>query len=304
VGYKRSPKLKPQIEEQLAEQMKPLWNGGNTARQIANKLNFGVLNSPYEELKLFHVWFYRSKFNKGRQFKGKKGESTDHLARFKNEFPKRKGHGIQKGKPRYKVKLEKTMSFQEFKILLNSKLPKSNPENAVRRAFLILLYWTMLRKTEITERLRKDFVLNDDKTILTINLQRKKKLYKNPTDLEPFNLTLESREERLLDEVLDWLRHFKPNERPFNFSAVTAWRYTKALDQRFYCHYFRFNYITKAVENVNDPKKLGELIKELLKETGLDLQTVTGYVMAGSAEEGSITKREIKKLKEEGVITA
>lgn len=299
VGYKRLPKLEAEVEEQLAEQMKPLWNGGFTARQIANKLNFGFKGSDYEKLKILHIWFYRSKFNKGKE-----GKSTDHLAKFKGKFPKRKGHGIAKGQPRYKDKLKKTMPFQEFKSLLNSKLPKSNSENLVRRVFLILLYWTMLRKTELLERLRKDFVLNDDETTLTINLQRKKKLYKKPTDLEPFNLTLESKDERLLDEVLDWLRHFKPNERPFNFSGVTAWRYTKALDERFYCHYFRFNYITKAVENVDDPKKLGELIKELLKETGLDLQTVTGYVMAGSEEEGSITKREIKKLREEGIVNA
>jgi len=314
--FQRPPKLEAETEAQLAKDMKPLWNGGFTARQIASKLHFGEptiivdgekKKNPYANLKKFHVWAYRSKFNKGME-----GESTKHLKPFKGKFPKRKGHGIKKGKPRYKFKREKVMPIQEFKSKLNAELPldeelplRLNPESIrKRRAFLILSYWTPLRKSEILERVRKDFVEKDN--ILEINLYRKKKYYKKDAKgkivakLEPFDLTLDSKERTLVNEVVDWIKCFRKNERPFNFSGVTAWRYTKEVfGEDSYHHFFRFDYITKAVQNAENP---GQLLVELLKDTALDIRTVNRYIMADTRFKASITKREIKKLEEEGAI--
>jgi hypothetical protein len=309
VGYKRSPKLEDRIEIQLAEQMKTYWNAGLTAKQIAKKLHFGesttVINgkeepNPYVKLKFFHVWFYRSKFNEGSFTDNQGLLKYKHLKPFKGKFPKRKGYGIQKGKPRYKVKLKETMYFPEFKAKLNEKLPYSEyVDIRKRRAFLILQYWVPLRKTEILDRVRKDFEVKSN--VLVITLYRKKKYYPPNAKPEPFFLTLEDKEERMLNEVLDWIRQFKKNERPFDFCGVTAWRYTKEVFENAYSHYWRFNYITKAIENSEHPEKM---TKELLQETGLDLQTVNDYIMEDERMKGSITKREIEKYRTEGVINA
>jgi hypothetical protein len=332
--FQRSPKLEAKIEVQLAKAMKPLWNSGFTARQIASKLHFGEptivvkgeeQDNPYAKLRKFHVWAYRSKFNKGKQDK-----NTKHLEPFKGKFPKRKGHGIKKGQPRYKVKHKKTMQFQEFKAKLNEELPLDKeplfeeelsfseklllykkllnltPEGIrKRRSFLILSYWSPLRRSEIIERVRKDFVEKGD--ILEINLYRKKKYYKTDTKgkiiakPEPFNLTLESMNETMVYEVLDWIRRYKKNERPFNFSGVTAWRYVKEVFPEYYPHFWRFSYVTKAVANAENP---GELVNELLRETGLDIRTIVSYIMEDDRFKGSVTKRELKKLREEGAIHA
>lgn len=300
LGYTRSPVLKPEIEVQLAEQMKILWNTGHNARQIVEKLHFGepMINgepNPYAKLKKYHVWFYRSKFNKG-SFINKSGVLTyPHLKLFKNKFPKHIGSGISPGQSRYKSKHKEIMPFSEFKAKLNEKLPYCSAENTKKiRAFLILQYWTPLRRSEILERLRKDFELSEDGTILTINLQRKKKYYRPNAEPEPFDLTLENKEETMLDEVFQWIKHFRLNDRPFNFSGVTAWRYTNYVFPGYYSHFWRFNYITKAIRNSEHPERM---TAELLKDTGLDLTTVNYYIMADPRMKATITKREIKKMK-------
>ena len=67
--FQRSPKLESKIELQLAKDMKPLWNGGESARQIARTLHFGeptifVDISEIIELKTEAISEYESQMKK------------------------------------------------------------------------------------------------------------------------------------------------------------------------------------------------------------------------------------------------
>jgi hypothetical protein len=223
----RSAILKPETEVQLAGEMLPLWRQRPklTAKQIAEELNFG--EKPYEKLKKYHVYFYREKFNKGSGEEGK----YEWLEPFRGKFRRRKKGGTKKGHHRYKHEPEETMPYPVFRDTLNDKVPI--PEDKYggewyekyvcrKRAYLILHYWSPLRRSEIIERKGRDFKITRD--VLKIVLYRKKKYYKKGAKPEPFFLT---RELPLADEVVSWVRKFRANERPFDFSGVQGWRYVK-----------------------------------------------------------------------------
>jgi hypothetical protein len=196
------------------------------------------------------------------------------------------------------------VSWNEFKARLNSELPFVDWGTEYgfyvcrKRAYLLLHFWTPLRKSEILERSRKDFSIKGQ--FLEISLYRKKKYYKKNdkgviiAKPEPFYLPLQT---PYINEILDYLKHFKLNERPFNFSGVTAWNYVKDIFPTKFPHFWRFDWITKAVENADDP---GKLMVDLLKDTGLDVQTVVAYIMANPRFKGTIS---LKMLKAEGVKT-
>jgi hypothetical protein len=271
LGFSRQPVLKPELEQQLKEDLHPLWLNGMSAPKIAKVLQFGISGTKYEKLKKYHVWFYRSKFR----------------------FHKRH-RGIPKGKSRYKKKIEETMTFQTFQKTLNNRVPPTPfPYTQRKRTYLILHFWTPLRKSEIYERQRQDFEIKGN--TLRINLYRKKKYYRPNEKKEPFFLPLKL---PLLNEVIEWLNHFEPEERPWNFSSTTAWNYVKEVFGDYYPHFFRFDYITKAVENAQDPKTL---IIELLMDTGLDLATISAYIMSNPKHRTSINERELESLTKTGI---
>jgi integrase len=278
--FKRMPLLSPEVEVKLAEEMLPLWGQGLKAKEIADELNFG--RGDYAKLKTFHVWFYRLKFNDARY---------EHLKDFKGQFQRRK-RGIAKGKSRYKEKFDETMPFSEFKSLLNRNVSKSDDDEVMmKRALCILFYWTPLRRSEILERVRKDFKVKRD--YLVINLYRKKKSYLPTAKPEPFYLLLEL---PLVDEVVEWIEKFKSNERPFDITPLKAWYWVKDVFEGRYVHFFRYNFITKAVENSEDARTI---LAELLDDTRMDITTVTGYVMASPKHRAAISRRELKTLRRE-----
>jgi integrase len=269
-AFTRTALLTADEEQQLQMEIKPLWLNGTSARLIAKQLNFGVPNTPYAKLKKHNIYLYRIKWG----------------------FPKspnaRQGAGIQKGQKRYRNKQKKTMSFAEFKEKLNAAVPNDNYEyNLRKRAYLILSFWCPLRKSEIFERLRKDFKVEGD--LLTIDLYRKKKYYKLNADTEPFRIPLEA---PMLGEVLDWLNTWGPEERPFNFGGDTAWRYVKDVFPDYYPHFFRFDWITKGIENAREP---GTIIGKMLSDTGLDIRTIKSYIMANPKFQASIGREMIEK---------
>lgn len=281
MGITRTALLKPEVENQLRLDLKELWTAGKTAKEIADILEFGVKDTKYAQLKVFHVWLYRSKFAK----------------KYPRSFPKRGNAGIRKGQPRYKTKPEETMSFTEFKEQLNRELPKVEYKSDIytayvcrKRAYLILHFWCPLRKSEIYERLGKDFRLKGK--FLKIDLYRKKKFYKQNADTEPFYLNVDL---PLVDEVIFWVKRFGKNKRPFDFCGVTAWRYVKDVFPTKFPHFWRFDWITKAIDNAKDP---GKILIDLLQDTGLNIQTVKSYIMKNPRFRGSINARELELIKE------
>lgn len=281
MGFTRSAILNKEEEEVLRSQLRKLWTQGKTASEIAEILEFGKPktstgeDNPYYKLKKFHVWNYKTKFNNDK----------DHPARI----PKHSKCGIKKGQRRYKEVPDETMSFDEFKERLNSEVPSVPLDNTWysryvhrKRAYLILHWWTPLRKSEIYERKAKDFTVRNN--FVEINLKRKKKYYRKDSQTEPFFLELNL---PMVEEVVNWISLFEDNEKPFDFSGVTAWQYVKDVFPNKFPHFWRFNYITTAVDTTND---VGELIRILLQDTGLDIQTIMKYIMKNIKFRGSINK--------------
>jgi len=279
MGFVRSSKLRPEIEAQLKDEMKPLWDGSFSAIQIAYKLGFGEPrlkkllkdyepDPRYEKLKAYHVYFYRSKF----------------------KFKRRRTPPRAKGKTRYKIKHDEVMTFEQFKNTLNEKVAKNSVRYCQRmRAFLILLYWTPLRNTEIIERTRADFSMISGS--LKIDLYRKKKYYHLGKKSEPFYLRMSY---PLVDEVVDYILTVDdPDERPFNFTRWTAWNYVRQVFEGYYPHFFRFNYITRGVNNAKDA---GQLITTLLGDTGLNISTVSEYIMQNPRFRNTLNDRQMELL--------
>lgn len=319
--FTRRAILEPDIEKQLAKQMFPLWRDGMKAKQIAEELEFG--EPPYKKLKKHHVYFYRTKFNKGTGDKGK----YKHLKRFEGKFPRRRKAAFGKSdeyeiKNRYKDKKEKVMNFQTFKRGLNTlKVTDEFGEGYSRmirrkRAYLILHFWTPLRKSEIFQRKISDFDL--DEGFLKIDLYRKKKYYSPGADTEPFYLEVNL---KMVNEVVDWIfgeEWKKPlrdengelvkekktkkhifTERPFDFTGWTAWRYVKDTFPTYYPHFFRSNYITRSIRNIKEP---GALIYELVRDTGLDVQTIERYIMKNPRFRGRLNREQQEFMEAHGMI--
>ena len=291
--FTRSALLTEENEVKLAEEMVTLWKLGKTATQISTDLQFGAFGTPYAKLNKLSVYTYKEKFNKGLGDNG----TYFHLERFKDKFSKRIG-GIKKGEKRYKNKPTEPISFKEFENTLNKTIPKVDYKekdwfsNYVcrKRAYLILLFWTPLRKSEIYERVAKNFIVEGN--TLKIDLYRKKKFYNKNADTEPFYLLLDF---PYVSEVVEYISHSDAQERPFDFGSDTAWRYPKEVFGLF-PHAFRFFWITNAIETSDDPKTL---IEELLGDTGLDIRTVVNYILDNPKHKNSISKRMLKMIQGE-----
>lgn len=300
MGFTRSALLTNEVKEELRQAMKPLWIEGKTAKQIASILHFGedikVANpanpnekrsNPYKNLKVHSVYLYRHEFCTSPKYNDK-------------DYTKRDG-GIPQGKPRYLNKRKEIMPPDEFITRLNLKCPKVTDPTALnyeyscrKRAYLITSYWSPLRKSEILERIAKDFSIEEDK--YKVNLYRKKKFHRENAEPEPYFFPLEV---PMIQEVINWVDRFNPDEHPFNFSGWTARQYfIDVFGENFYPHFARFNFISKSVKNADNP---GQLVNELIDDTKLDLQTVVKYVMSDPKNKASITKRELTKLKDKGI---
>ena len=173
----RQPLLNEEVEAQLMAEMKPLWLQGMPAEvgglpgkklkcsEIAEKLNFGKekieiideegkvqkVDNPYAKLKAEYVPYYRLKFAKAEP----------------DSFPLRQKPRFAQGEHRYKVSPTDLMNQlritnpKKFVKLLNEKVPELDSFYYRRcRSFLLTLYYTPLRSSEIYERTINDFALN------------------------------------------------------------------------------------------------------------------------------------------------
>jgi hypothetical protein len=268
MSFVRSPVLKPALRKKLKEKLTPLWQRPDmTAPMIAKELKFGLSGTDFQKLKMYHVYFYRAKFG----------------------LPPRRER--IKGFSRYKNKQEELMSYETFCEVLDKKLDRKTFHHRRQRSYLILHYWTPLRKSEIYERVISDFEIKSD--LLTIHLLRKKKKYsRNVTD-EPINVPLAFPK---MDEVIEWLqkkewkKNNNPLNRPWNISHQTAWRYVNQIFPGYYPHFFRFNYIT---EEANDPETS---LAELRAKTGLHIVTLNSYLMKSERLQEAIDRRRLKRI--------
>lgn len=264
----RQPVLKPEIEKILKEELEPLWLKGLTGPEIVKELRFGELDTDYEKLKLYHIYFYRRKF----------------------DLPRRRKSPI--GETRYKDKKEKLMPWQQFIETLEKKTNKRTFYNERKRSYVILHYWTPLRKSEIYERTINNFEI--EKGALIIHLLRKKKTYPKTVKDEPLRVPLAFPK---MDEVVEWLINrkwespeFNEENRPWNITHTTAWNWVKDIFPGYYPHFFRFNWITDAVD---DPDVT---LAELQAKTGLHLSTLNTYIIDSERLQRALDKRKLKRM--------
>lgn len=280
--FTRQPLLKPEVEAELEKDLTRFWFSKDKdgrkykGKDIARMLCFGVEGMPYEKLKPCYVYYYRQKFGLHRRRKAP----------------------FRKGTSRYKDKQEEIMPWQQFESVLNERVPKC-PSNRRKRSYLILHYWTPLRSSEIFQRKIDDFELMQTKLI--IHLLRKKKHYKPSEKDEPLEVPLAL---PLMNEVVEWLegkewkvepprptkrklkhkRRLNPENRPWNISSWTAWKYVSEVFPNYYPHFWRFNWITQAFAKHAD-------IPELKAATGLHIVTLNSYVMAPKRLQSQIYDR-------------
>ena len=246
-----------------------MWSKGLTARTIANVLEFGIEGSRYEELKMYHIYFYRGKFG----------------LEPRRERPK--------GYPRYKQKQDEVMAFDEFIETLNKKVRKDTFHHRRKRSYIILHYWTPLRKSEVYERTIEDFETKKGKLI--VHLLRKKKKYPRSIKDEPLSIPLVF---PLMDEVVEWLKNREwadeeenPKNKPWNFTSQTAWNYVREVFTNYYPHFFRFNWITDAT---SDPEVS---LAELRSKTGLHVSTLNAYIMSSERIQDKLDIRKLERMK-------
>ena len=278
---RRQPTLTESVEKTLKEELEPLWKRGLSAKNIASTLNFGE-EGQYKKLKLYHVYYYRTKF----------------------ELPPRVKR--QSGIPRYKHRPDSIEPLSPDEVyeslnkvyLLDYPIKSVVRQSRMSRAFLWLLYYTPLRKSEIYERSLRDFQIAQSKDMgryILIDLYRKKKIVTEniPARKAPFYLSLDAPHAH---EVLDWLRYRmeqvdnNTDMLAFPISSWQAWNIVKKVFPRSYPHYYRFKYITDRASNPMVP------IEDLLVETDLNIITLRKYMMTGERQRRLAFMRRRAKL--------
>ena len=319
MSFKRQSILNDEVEDQLKGELSKLWLSENPkllGKEIAEKLQFGksiMVNkketNPYFKVKSEYVFFYRQKFAK---------ENPELFPlRKKASFAKTTNSakpGLRKS--RYKVRPEnlEMIDARFFVDQLNWKLPPNTDSFYYQRArtFLITLFWSPLRSSEIYERTIDDFEINKDELI--IHLLRKKKHHEIGDKDEPISI---SRILPLVEEIVDWLEGKEwvtelrnkgkfvrdkkgkiiMNKRPWMISHDTALNYVKdCFGENFFPHYFRFRYLTQGASNPNIS------LAELKTKSRLTLPALEYYIMAPKILEQSYNRKLLKQLQDEGII--
>jgi len=310
MSFKRQSILDKEAEAQLKIELTPLWLQRNPkllGEEIAEKLQFGksiIINkketNPYAKLPLYYIFFYRGKFNLPIRRKPSFAKTTDS-----------KRDGLRK--TRYCVDPEDLgiMSSKQFFEILDKNLSYDSFYCKRARSFLITLFWSCLRSSEIFERPINNLEITNDELI--IHLLRKKKGHEIGDKDEALSIP------RILtgvEEVVDWIEgkewviecrnkgnfvrdkegEIIMNTRPWNISHDTALNYAKEIGKNYFPHFFRFNFLTKGADN--------PLISlaELKAKSYLTLPALEHYIMATKALEQSYNRKLLKQLRDEGMI--
>jgi len=245
--------LSKEVEEQLKKDLELLWSSDLTGPEIAEKLKFG--SGIYEKLKPTHVYHYRQKFDLPvRVHHYKYGK----LAEIHPDMLKDKNSSI----------LKDVMDLNVFKKYLEGIKGKREFYLLRKRAFLILLFWSGLRKSEVYDLRRREFDITPEG--LTLLAIRKKKAKKKVLPLFlPRSLWG-------IEEAISWVGRFPPEERPFDISDTAAWMYAKDMAKALYPHFFRASKVTSMAD---DPEMT---ITKMRAWFGFSLQVIESYL--GSPE--------------------
>lgn len=297
MSYRREPLLKPEEEEQLKVEMSKWWDLELRGNQIAEILQFGEKNTLYEKVKPNYFYYYRQKF----------------------DLPIHKEPSFPKGSHRYKFLPEDIkkrygiITPRQFVQLLDQSLPQDSAYARTARAFNIALYNTLLRSSELYERKITDFYWAPDYPYLRIDLLRKKK-HKHKND-ESFEIPRDETSP-LIEELITYLNNQewkKPlknkrgqvltnngetlyNLRPWNICYNTARNYAKELGEEFYCHFFRFRWIT---DRASRPETT---IAHLESTSHLTLDALKEYIVTDQDTARDLHKKTLEDMRRKGEI--
>lgn len=168
--------------------------------------------------------------------------------------------------PRYKHgKQTRPMEPQRFKEIME----KGKFVDKLRdKSFLAFLYWFGIRKSEILERVKSDFVIKNG--LLIIDASPKK-----GGEREPLEISINYVYVDLIIEQIKRTRKTQknPTGKVWNMSGVTAWKIVKRVLPKHYPHFFRLNRATKFLE---DPETT---IPEMMAWFGWkQIKTVSPYI--------------------------
>jgi len=291
--FAREPLLTAEQEAKLKALIEPMWAAKMTGSQIARVLKFGIAGEEWEEVKPAYFYYYRRKLKLPLHGmpRFKKKDSNFRSTRYK-KLPDELG----------------LMSREMFIAVLNKKLPNVNNANVrSKRSFLIALYKTGLRASELYMRKISDFTLTDSNII--VHLLRLKKLDPDRKD-EPAVI---KRSSALEEEIVSWLqdsawrrkvpardkynklirtakrrKKWVMNERPWNVGRTTVQRWVTEVFEDTYAHYYRYNVITLM------SKLPGVRTSDLKSTMFLTMRALENYIIT---PEG--TAEELNRLREE-----
>lgn len=284
----RPMNLTAEEEESLEWELRYHWTMGTDAKGIAYQLDFGTKGTRWEKLNQRHVYYYRRKFNLVSRRQKKMGESRYKVAPGSIEPPT----------------LEDFTERLDHVYPLNDPIPMFARKFNSFRVYLLLHYYSPLRKSEIYERLIEDFsILKNERygDWLHIDLYRKKKRLLRTS--EPFILPMFPHVMEIVTHLKDRLEETEdPTELLFPWgldsgAGSRAWRICKGAFPEAYPHYWRFKYITDGLSDVDTP------VGDLKVETGLSLLTLDRYAMTGTVQRTEATKRRMLRMSKDSAQT-
>jgi integrase len=165
-----------------------------------------------------------------------------------------------KGKTKYRAegrKLTQPITSFEF----NEGMENGYFVNDNHKAYVILLYYTGVRKNEARRAIKDQFQITKDKLIFTVGER-----LKHGIETPPLSIPLNA---EYMDFVVKEIENTKPGARVFMFSDKTAYNVVRRVFH--YPHFFRLSRITNFFAE-------GWTIAQVKNWTGLSLEALNYYV--------------------------
>lgn len=172
-----------------------------------------------------------------------------------------------KGKTRYRTegqKLTQPISHEEFK----QGMDTGHFINDNHKAYVVVLYYTAVRKTEARRAVKEQFQITKDKLIFSVG-----KRLKHGIETPPLSVPLNA---EYMELVVNEIEKAKSGERVFQFCDKTAYNVVHRVFH--YPHFFRLSRITNFFLE-------GWTIAQVHSWTGLSLKALDFYIGLVDIEE-------------------